>query len=183
MAMTTGKVSTMASRSTRPIKVVRTLFSSAIDMLWRLRAAAHERVVRRPWLRAAREAGLYAGYADWTGVMAVDDHAKVWFVPHGTPWAKKEPVDEPEFQHAARAQAALRYPRVRAVQYDRPGDAEACPTCSGTGVPHQLPPSLRYRVICQCGGSGWIPPGWSSDATSAGPRAAKGFNQPRGTSS
>ena len=159
------------------------LLDSVIDAYWRFRAAVHERFVRRPWLQAAREAGLYAGYADWIGVMAVDDQAEVWFVPHGAPWTEREPVAEPEIRHAARAQAARRHPSVRTVQYLRPAAAQACPTCNGTGTPHRLPPSLRYRVVCQCGGSGWIPPGWNSEATSAGQWAANGVDQPRAVSS
>lgn len=154
------------------------LWGAVVDAYWRLRATLPERFGRRAWLRDAREAGLYAGYADWMGVMAVDESAEVWFIPHGETWAAKKRVAELEIRHAVRAQAAKRYPRVKALRYNSPPEHDICPTCDGTGTPH-LPPSLRYRVVCQCGGLGWIPRGWDPDRTSGGQWASKGFEQRR----
>jgi hypothetical protein len=34
---------------------------------------------------------------------------------------------------------------------------EVCPDCCGTGVVSGLPDDLRTKIVCRCGGLGWVP--------------------------
>lgn len=39
----------------------------------------------------------------------------------------------------------------------RAAHAELCPSCNGAGAVPGLPENLRARVVCRCGGLGWVP--------------------------
>jgi hypothetical protein len=39
----------------------------------------------------------------------------------------------------------------------RPADAKTCPSCGGNRAVSGLPEALAGRIVCQCGGSGWLP--------------------------
>ena len=147
-----------------------------IEAFWRLR---HRLKPEQPgpWHATVRAAGLYPAYADWMGAFAVDANGTVWFAPHPADWAQRERVHEPELMHVARIQAARWSPELLRHVPVRGPDAELCPSCHGTGRPRV---SARYwgQLICECGGTGWVPPGWRSNHTSAGRWAEKGLDQP-----
>ena len=115
---------------------------------------------RRPheWKRQARALGLQPVYADWVGFFGLDDAGNPWFAEHAS-WRDRKPVAEPELRHVVRAVASRRYFRLRRLRPVRTLTAITCPTCKGTGRP-PLPPEHRYRIICQCGGAGWVEPEW-----------------------
>jgi hypothetical protein len=39
----------------------------------------------------------------------------------------------------------------------RANRAATCPTCAGSGKVPGLPADLRSRIVCRCGGLGWVP--------------------------
>jgi hypothetical protein len=36
-------------------------------------------------------------------------------------------------------------------------DSVTCPHCNGSGVVPNIPPELSDKIVCYCGGLGWIP--------------------------
>ena len=59
------------------------------------------------------------------------------------------------------------YPELMPLVPVRPNDAITCPSCHGTGVISGLPDKLKDKVVCFCGGLGWIP-GLSDSASEDG---------------
>ena len=125
------------------------------DRYHRWRAARYRASL--PWVKRVREVGLYPAYSDWIGAFAVDAQGGVWFTEHGRNWGEREAVAEPELQHVVRGVAALAHPHVVALRQRRAEDARTCESCKGRGVMYDLPAHLRHRVVCQCGGLGWVP--------------------------
>ncbi len=54
-------------------------------------------------------------------------------------------------------QASLKYPALAALAPCRPADALVCSHCGGSGRCSGLGPDLVDRILCYCGGLGWIP--------------------------
>ena len=147
-----------------------------MEAFWRLRyRLTPERPA--PWHKDVLAAGYYPAYADWMGVFALDPSGAVWFAPHAEDWSAAERVTEAELCHVARVQAA-RW-TVNAIPFlpQRDQGAQTCPSCHGTGKPNT---SARHwsKVMCECGGLGWVPAGWRAKHTSGGRWAEHGLEQP-----
>lgn len=130
--------------------------ASISDRFWRWR---HGWPVPRaqPWFRAARAAGLYPGYADFGGAMALDASGAVWVAEDMADWSARAPVEHPGIAFAVTVHATRRYPQIAHLRPERqPGDPD-CPSCGGAGFQRELPPRLRYSILCECGGGGWVP--------------------------
>lgn len=131
------------------------LVDALLDRYYRWRASRYG--AARPWESPIRAAGFYPAYSDWVGAFGVDAAGEVWFAEHGQSWSERQPVREPELQHAARGVAAVRHPAVPGLAPARGPDAVPCPQCDGHGVMYDLPARVRYAFVCQCGGLGWVP--------------------------
>ena len=130
------------------------MLTRLVDWYWQWRSARDEARLR-PWERRTWEAGLFPAYADWVGEFAVDADGHAWFVEHGGDWSARQPVEEIELQHVALAVAARRHAGARHLSPRRTPEDPTCASCGGVGrMP--LPPSARYKILCQCGGLGWI---------------------------
>ncbi len=53
-------------------------------------------------------------------------------------------------------QASLRYGALKWLKPQRPHDAVVCSHCSGSGRCSTFPLPLADRIICYCGGLGWL---------------------------
>jgi uncharacterized protein (TIGR02996 family) len=60
--------------------------------------------------------------------------------------------EDPRLRNMALCQGAKKYPELRLLIPPRPASSRECHHCMGTGVLRDLP-----RVICYCGGLGWLP--------------------------
>jgi hypothetical protein len=106
-----------------------------------------------PWARASRCLPIYC---DWTHALGIQENGDIVSHPHEE-WPGKASeadhvVTELRIVNLALHQGRERYAWLAAAFPPRPGDAQACSTCEGTG---RLPPPM----ICYCGGAGWVPAG------------------------
>jgi hypothetical protein len=69
-----------------------------------------------------------------------------------------QPVRDPRLLNRALFQGAAKYPILRSLLPARPVDALTCEACHGTGKT-DLPHHLQDKVVCYCGGAGWLPAG------------------------
>lgn len=147
-----------------------------MELFWRLR---NHLAPERPasWHKDARAAGYFPAYADWMGIFALDPSGVVWFAPHPVDWSSAERVEEVDLIHVARVQAARWTPSALPFLPIRGPTAHTCPSCHGSGNPNT---SARHwsKVMCECGGLGWVPAAWRSSHTSGGRWAIHGLNQP-----
>ncbi|WP_165227052.1 hypothetical protein [Aquisphaera insulae] len=54
--------------------------------------------------------------------------------------------------------AGLKFPALAVLSPRRPADAIVCESCGGTGRCLGLSADLAARIVCYCGGLGWLPP-------------------------
>jgi hypothetical protein len=127
------------------------------DVRWRVR--------RPPWERDARRIGLWPVFTDWVGRFALDAKGEPWFAER-LDWEDRQPVSEPDLRHVVLALASRRYRRFRHLRPRRTTTAVTCTGCGGPGY-LPLPPSQRFKIICQCGGVGWVEPEWLTEAYKA----------------
>ena len=73
-------------------------------------------------------------------------------------WDSLEPelVVDPHPLHLALFQGAAAYPALRTMLPPRPVNARTCVSCDGTGEAN-VPTHLQDKVVCYCGGAGWVP--------------------------
>ena len=136
-----------------------------VPLLTRLRSAASRIFRRRPllatdvgqpeWVAAARGRGQYLAYTDWVGIFTVDPDGAVYFAER-VDLADQVRVDDARLQNAARLAAAERVPALAHLRPVRGADDPDCPSCGGTGR-LRLPPEAEGKIICECGGLGWLP--------------------------
>jgi hypothetical protein len=89
--------------------------------------------------------------------MAVDRSGEIWYSEEPAAWTNPAIVEEPSIRFAALGVAVCRHPELAGVRPVQQQGDPTCPTCGGRGYPAQLPPHLRYFVVCPCGGLGWVP--------------------------
>jgi len=89
--------------------------------------------------------------------MAVDRNGEIWYSEDPERWTNPGIVEEPSIRFAALGVAVCRHRELAHVRPVRNANDPTCPGCHGRGHPDQLPARLRYFVVCQCGGLGWIP--------------------------
>ena len=109
------------------------------------------------WEEAARRRGLFPAYADLGGGIALDRAGEVWYSEEPEVWSDPYVLDQPELRFAALGVALRRYPELAALAPRREATDPECPTCKGRGYAADLPPHLRYLILCECGGMGWLP--------------------------
>jgi uncharacterized protein (TIGR02996 family) len=76
-------------------------------------------------------------------------------------WDREEDArtgSETRVRNVVLFQGSEKYPELRLFIPPRPIDASDCPACEGKGVLMKLPAELRDKVVCECGGLGWIMP-------------------------
>ena len=130
------------------------MFEWLADRYWRWRDS---RTRPRPWERGPRAHGLFPAYSDWGAGMAVDRDGEIWYSEDPEPWTNPGIVDDPSIRFAALGVAVCRHPELSHVRPVRQASDPVCPTCDGRGYPAYLSPRVRYYVVCQCGGLGWVP--------------------------
>jgi uncharacterized protein (TIGR02996 family) len=63
---------------------------------------------------------------------------------------------ETRLRNRVLAVGSKKYPELRLFIPPRPVDAGECPSCEGKGVLMKLRADVREKVVCECGGLGWI---------------------------
>jgi hypothetical protein len=108
-------------------------------------------------LRAiAAELQLLPASLDMGGCLGLRPSGEVagflWDEPHAlrTDWDHR-------IRNMVYYQASLKYPSLTPLVPSRPADALVCPSCGGSGRCSGLPPDLADKIVCYCGGLGWLP--------------------------
>lgn len=112
----------------------------------------------------ARRFDLLPLLVDWTAFVGLSSSGQLFWVqyepPHGIEDAEVWERDnwETGIRHFAFAVGSGRYPHLSWLEPIRGADCVTCPSCGGTGRPliHGRP--APERVVCRCGGLGWLPP-------------------------
>ena len=96
-------------------------------------------------------------FYDWNGFVALRPGGQV--VLFDVEGGEAEPVVDARVRHVAMAEGARRYAGLPFLLPARTPDAVACESCRGTGRLTFGPGSehLSDKVICECGGLGWLP--------------------------
>ena len=111
------------------------------------------------WEDAAKRMDQRAVYADWMCIYTIAEDGITYYS------ARVDLTDQAQLTDAkhiniVRHLAAERYPELAHIEPLRTPDDPDCSSCGGTGVP-DLPAEVpRDRIICECGGLGWIPAGY-----------------------
>jgi len=110
------------------------------------------------WERSARRLGLLPVWGDWVGSYALTPELEVVFSEDFL-LAGVEPVTDPRLRVITLFEASRRYPELSHLMPVRGPEDRTCPGCNGTGVVPNIPPEQRDKIICWCGGLGWVPVG------------------------
>jgi hypothetical protein len=99
-------------------------------------------------------------YFDWTAFMALLPDGSIVWVPYDDEPGDIELVQEERVRNLGLFQATKLHPELQFLVPLKPPDALDCPDCRGTGrLP--FPPGSEHiaeRLVCYCGGIGWLPP-------------------------
>gem|GEM_PF-948443 len=113
-------------------------------------------------LRVAQRFGALPLYADWTVVWAVTPNGDVLVIAHDEEDPAAAPETDNRLRNIALFRGGQRWPALAAIIPKRVPDAPTCIACDGTGlVGAELPAKLQERLVCWCGGIGWLPVGSS----------------------
>ena len=95
---------------------------------------------------------------DWSACMAIRPDGEVIWIDYDEPHQIRA-VEEERVRNTGLFQGSLRHPDLQSLVPLRPPDAVECPHCRGTGRPtlRDGDEHLADRVVCYCGGLGWIP--------------------------
>jgi hypothetical protein len=106
----------------------------------------------RTWMDDARGRGLIPVMDwGWEILYAIDADGRVVRAEDFAADEVREETD-PYVRHVVLSQAAVRFPELERFRPVRePGDP-SCVLCRGTGTRPRMP-----RMICRCGGLGWLP--------------------------
>jgi hypothetical protein len=63
---------------------------------------------------------------------------------------------DPRIRNTALFQGSKKYPELASL-IEKPGDAQVCPHCAGTGIDSYAEKLNTNAIVCYCGGLGWIP--------------------------
>jgi hypothetical protein len=105
----------------------------------------------KPAVRAHRFLPLYIG---WLAVLGIRPDGSFVRWNHEDDRSGVTPESHADLQRMAICYGARKYPELRALLPERPAAALTCSACGGTGEVGGNP-----RLVCQCGGTGWIIPG------------------------
>ena len=108
--------------------------------------------------KAAESAHALPLYLDFTGCLALRPNGEVVWIDDDEPHQVR-PVEDEQERNLGLFQGSRRDPDLRFLVPPRPPDAIECAVCKGTGRPafpkdHQ---HLADKIICSCGGLGWLP--------------------------
>jgi hypothetical protein len=97
-------------------------------------------------------------FRGWTETLAIrPDGTLIKWPTEEWPGAKE--FGDPVWAKIALTQGAQIYPELRALIPARPASAVTCEQCQGSGDPFTHNQSLRGKIICSCGGVGWLEEG------------------------
>jgi len=110
---------------------------------------------RFDWLkRAVSKYRFLPLYVGWVAIAGIRPDTSFVRWDHENDPDTIKPLPEPFWQRMAACQGAKLYPELRSLIPQRPSSAQTCNACSGSGQLTKAP-----KLICQCGGVGWIIPG------------------------
>ena len=104
---------------------------------------------QEPFVRENDALPLYIGWSETTGIKA-DGHVILWCTEPGMTFI--EDIDKSLFR-ASLMDGVNRYSSLSFLRPKRPADAKTCSECLGTGT---MPHERLEKMICQCGGVGWM---------------------------
>ncbi len=110
------------------------------------------------WLDKTLHVNLLPVYSDWQLLYALTPDGEPLSSDSDT-WTTRTPLAGVE-RNAVLAQASTRYPSLAHLRPERSATSSLCPYCRGTGsfdVGQGDPTISPGRVICSCGGLGWVP--------------------------
>jgi hypothetical protein len=112
---------------------------------------------------AIRRSNALPLFFDWTAFMALLPDGQIVWVPYDDEPGDIKVVQEHRWRNLGLFQATKLHPELQFLAPPKPPDAIDCPDCGGTGklLFLQDPEHLAERLICYCGGIGWLPPGTS----------------------
>jgi hypothetical protein len=100
-------------------------------------------------------------FFDWAAFMALRLDGQIVWVPYDDEPGDIEVIREESLRNLGLFQAAKLHPGLQFLMPSRPPDAFDCPVCKGTGkLP--VPEDSKHhfdKMICSCGGVGWLPHG------------------------
>jgi hypothetical protein len=98
-------------------------------------------------------------FFDWTGFMALRQDGQIVWVPYDDEPGDMEVIGEERLRNLGLFRGTKLHPDLQFLLSTRPSDAIDCPDCQGTGKP-LLPEGSKHladKVLCSCGGIGWLP--------------------------
>lgn len=98
---------------------------------------------------------------DWTAFMALRWDGQIVWIPYDDEPGEVEITQEERLRNLGLFQGTKLHPDLKFLLPPRPSDANDCPACRGTGK-LTFPDDVKHlaeKVICSCGGIGWLPPG------------------------
>jgi hypothetical protein len=106
----------------------------------------------------AAELNALLMFLDFGGCYAIRPDGEIisflWDKPYNL-----EYENDPRIRNLVLFQGAKKYPELDKLVPPRPPDAEDCSHCGGTGV-ESMNEKLGFdeeRLVCYCGGLGWLP--------------------------
>jgi hypothetical protein len=99
-------------------------------------------------------------FFDWSAFMALLPDGQIVWVPYDNEPGDIEIVQEERVRNLGLFQATKLHPDLQFLVPPKPPHATDCPDCRGTGTLPFPPGSehLAERLVCYCGGIGWLPP-------------------------
>jgi hypothetical protein len=96
---------------------------------------------------------------EWTAFMALRLDGRVVSVPYEDEPGEIEVIEDERLRNLGLFQGTKRHPDLAFLIPRRPADAVDCPDCGGTGKLTFPSGSehLSERILCSCGGVGWLP--------------------------
>lgn len=99
-------------------------------------------------------------FFDWSAFMALLPDGQIVWVPYDNEPGEIEVVQEERVRNLGLFQATKLHPELQFLVPPKPPDVIDCPDYRATGrLP--FPPGsehLAERLVCYCGGIGWLPP-------------------------
>jgi hypothetical protein len=70
-----------------------------------------------------------------------------------------ELITDPRLRAITLYEASRRYPELQHLKPVRAAEDRTCPGCQGTGQVPGIAPEMQAKIVCWCGGLGWVPAG------------------------
>lgn len=106
------------------------------------------------WVKpAVRQHQFLPLYVGWVAALGLRPDGSFVRWDYETDREDVKPLRDAYWQRMAICQGVKKYPELSALLPERPSSAQTCSACGGSG---QV--SGASRIICRCGGVGWIVP-------------------------